>query len=74
MGSKADPKNKKIVAEAEKAIEKQLAKLAGLQKTKGCLALTCPERGVGCGFTFAAGSAGESWGSEGGGSCSPPTI
>ena len=37
MGSKADPENKKIVAEAEKAIEEQLAKLAGLQKTKGCL-------------------------------------
>merc|ERR1711988_765064 len=31
MGSKADPKDKKVVAEAEKAIEKQIAKLAGLQ-------------------------------------------
>lgn len=36
MGSKADPKDKKVVAEAEKAIEKQVAKLQGLQKTKGC--------------------------------------
>merc|ERR1711988_289508 len=36
MGSKADPKDKKTVEEAEKAIEKQLVKLAGLQKSKGC--------------------------------------
>merc|ERR1711988_897381 len=36
MGSKADPKDKKTVAEAEKAIEKQLVKLAGLQKQKAC--------------------------------------
>jgi len=36
MGSKVDPKDKQIVAEAEKAIEKQLVKLAGLQKAKGC--------------------------------------
>ena len=36
QGSKADPAEKKIVLEAEKAIEKQLVKLAGLQKSKGC--------------------------------------
>merc|ERR1719454_2130780 len=36
MGSKADPAEKKIVAEAEKAIEAQLKKLDGLKKTKGC--------------------------------------
>jgi hypothetical protein len=36
MGDKADPKEKKIVAEAEKAIEKQVAKLRGLQAKKGC--------------------------------------
>merc|ERR1719163_321731 len=36
MGSKADPKDKKTVAEAEKAIEKQIKKLESLQKTKGC--------------------------------------
>jgi len=36
MGSKADPKEKKIVDEAEKAIEKQIAKLDGLRKSKGC--------------------------------------
>merc|ERR1711924_242011 len=36
LGAKADPKDKKIVAEAEKAIEKQIAKLQGLQKSKGC--------------------------------------
>jgi len=36
LGSKADPKDVKIVAEAEKAIEAQVKKLAGLQKTKGC--------------------------------------
>ena len=36
MGSKADPKDKKVVAEAEKAVEAQIKKLAGLQKSKGC--------------------------------------
>ena len=36
QGSKADPAAKKIVLEAEKAIEKQLTKLAALQKSKGC--------------------------------------
>jgi hypothetical protein len=36
MGSKADAKEKQIVAEAEVAIEKQLTKLEGLKKTKGC--------------------------------------
>lgn len=36
MGSAASAADKKTVAEAEKAIESQLAKLAGLQKTKGC--------------------------------------
>ena len=36
MGSKADPAEKKIVAEAEKAIEVQIKKLDGLKKTKGC--------------------------------------
>ena len=36
QGDKADPKDKKVVAEAEKAIEKQVAKLKGLQKSKGC--------------------------------------
>merc|ERR1740138_981801 len=36
LGSKADPKDVKIVADAEKAIEAQVKKLAGLQKTKGC--------------------------------------
>jgi hypothetical protein len=36
MGSKADPKEKKIVDEAEQAIEAQLKKLAGLQASKGC--------------------------------------
>ena len=36
MGSKADPADKKTVAEAEKAIEGQIKKLAGLQKSKGC--------------------------------------
>jgi hypothetical protein len=33
---KADPAEKKLVAEAEKAIEAQLKKLDGLKKTKGC--------------------------------------
>lgn len=36
QGAKADPAEKKTVLEAEKAIEKQLAKLATLQKSKGC--------------------------------------
>ena len=36
MGSKADPAEKKIVAEAEKAIEVQIKKLDGVKKTKGC--------------------------------------
>ena len=36
QGAKADPAEKKTVAEAEKAIEKQLTKLAALQKSKGC--------------------------------------
>lgn len=36
MGGKADPKDIKIVDDAEKAIEAQLKKLAGLQKSKGC--------------------------------------
>jgi predicted transcriptional regulator len=36
MGSKADAKEKQIVAEAEKAIESQIKKLEGLIKTKGC--------------------------------------
>merc|ERR1740130_1815036 len=36
QGAKADPADKKTVAEAEKAIEKQLTKLAALQKSKGC--------------------------------------
>jgi len=36
MGSAASAADKKTVAEAEKAIESQLMKLAGLQKTKGC--------------------------------------
>lgn len=36
MGSAASAADKKTVAEAEKAIESQLVKLAGLQKTKGC--------------------------------------
>ena len=36
MGSKADAADVKTVAEAEKAIEGQLKKLAGLQKSKGC--------------------------------------
>jgi predicted transcriptional regulator len=36
QGDKADPAEKKIVADAEKAIEAQLKKLAGLQKSKGC--------------------------------------
>jgi bifunctional DNA-binding transcriptional regulator/antitoxin component of YhaV-PrlF toxin-antitoxin module len=36
QGAKADPAEKKTVIEAEKAIEKQLTKLAGLQKSKGC--------------------------------------
>jgi len=36
QGDKVDPAEKKIVAEAEKAIEAQLKKLAKLQKTKGC--------------------------------------
>ena len=36
MGGKADPASVKIVADAEKAIEAQVKKLAGLQKSKGC--------------------------------------
>merc|ERR1712216_549749 len=36
MGPKAAPADKKTVADAEKAIEAQLKKLAGLQKSKGC--------------------------------------
>jgi hypothetical protein len=36
MGDKADPKEKKIVAEAEAAIEVQIKKLQGLQKSKAC--------------------------------------
>ena len=36
QGAKADPAEKKTVLEAEKAIEKQLTKLAALQKSKGC--------------------------------------
>jgi len=36
QGDKADPKDKKVVAEAEKAIEKQIAKLKGLENSKGC--------------------------------------
>ena len=36
MGSQASPKDIKIVAEAEKAIAKQVEKLQRLQKTKGC--------------------------------------
>ena len=36
MGSKADAADVKTVAEAEKAIEGQLKKLAALQKSKGC--------------------------------------
>ena len=37
QGDKADPKDKKVVAEAEKAIEKQIAKLKGLENSKGCI-------------------------------------
>ena len=36
LGDKAAAADKKIVAEAEKAIEKQVAKLNGLKKDKGC--------------------------------------
>ena len=36
MGSAANPKSKKVVAEAEKAIAAQLKKLEELQRTKGC--------------------------------------
>ena len=36
MGSKADPAEKKIVAEAEKAIEAQLLKLEAKKQAKGC--------------------------------------
>ena len=36
LGSAADPAKKKIVADAEKAIEAQIKKLEKLQKTKGC--------------------------------------
>ena len=36
LGSKADPAQVKVVAEAEKAIEKQIVKLEGLKKKKGC--------------------------------------
>merc|ERR1712205_279794 len=36
QGDKVDPAEKKIVAEAELAIEAQLKKLAGLQNSKGC--------------------------------------
>lgn len=36
MGSKADPKEKKIVAEAEAAISKQIERLTTLKKSKAC--------------------------------------
>jgi hypothetical protein len=38
QGSKVDPAAKKVVLEAEKAIEAQIKKLEGLKKTKACAA------------------------------------